>query len=338
MSFFNKPFRAALLATAMTATGTALAAQDGYPLTLDNCGQQLQFDAAPAQVVTVGQAGTEILYRLGLQEHVVGTSNWFTEVAPQYKDINAGIERLADNFPSFESVVAKRPALVTADFFYGIGPQGVVGKREQFHSLGINTYVLASQCLDQDSSKGSDGVRTAMFSLDSLYRNISDYAAIFNVKAKGEALIDELKQREARAIERAGQLTNSGQSAVVWYSSADMEMDPWVAGASGVPAWMMQTLGVRNVVESNEVWPSVGWESIAKADPDVIVVAEMSRRRFEADDVAAKIEFLRTDPVTRKMKAVKNGRIVVMDAHAMEVTLRAIEGLETLLAALESNE
>lgn len=338
MLYFNTMFRTALLVTAMTTTGAALSAQENYPLTLDNCGQTLQFDAAPERVVTVGQAGTEILYRLGLQDHVVATSNWFTDVAPQFKSINADIERLADNFPSFESVVAKRPSLVTADFFYSIGPQGVVGKREQFHSLGINTYVLASQCLDQDSSKGSDGVRTAMFKLDSLYRNIHDYAAIFDVADQGQDLVEELQQREARAVERAGKLKGKGQTAVVWYSSADVEMDPWVAGASGVPAWMMQTLGLRNVIESEEVWPSVGWESIAKADPDVIIVAEMSRRRFEADDVETKIEFLRTDPVTREMQAIKNDRIVVMDAHAMEVTLRAIEGLETLLAALEHHE
>lgn len=337
MPRFITPLKAALLATVMTSTGAALAADD-YSLTLENCGQTLQFDSVPAKVVTVGQAGTEIMYRLGLESHVTATSNWFSDVAPQFKELNAGVERLSDNFPSFESVVAKRPALVTADFFYGIGPQGVVGKREQFHNLGINTYVLASQCMDQDSSKGSDGVRTAMFKIENLYQNVRDYAAIFNVNVKGQALIDELKKREASAVERAAQLKVKNQSAVVWYSSADMEMDPWVAGTSGVPVWILHSLGLRNVIESQEVWPSVGWESIAKADPDVIVVAEMSRRRFEADDVKAKIEFLRTDPVAREMKAVKNNRIVVMDAHAMDVTLRAIEGLETLLEALEHNE
>ena len=130
MSLFNIPLKTALLATVITATTTALAA-DNYSLTLENCGQTLQFDSVPAKVVTVGQAGTEIMYRLGLDHHVIATSNWFSDVAPQFKEVNAGIERLSDNFPSFESVVAKRPELVTADFIYSIGPQGVVGKREQ---------------------------------------------------------------------------------------------------------------------------------------------------------------------------------------------------------------
>ncbi|MBK1671914.1 ABC transporter substrate-binding protein [Ectothiorhodospira shaposhnikovii] len=300
------------------------------PEALDNCGHQLKLSSPPERVITVGQATTEMLYSLGLHDRVVGTSNWFTDVAEEFRQVNAGIERIADNFPSFESLVSRRPDLVTTDFLFSIGPQGVVGTREQFHSLGINTYVLASQCLNQDSSRGVDGVRTTMFTLDNLYQSIRDLSTLFDVKPKGEELINQIREREAAAIAKVEKLNVDGLSAVFWYSSATLEMDPWVAGGLAVPGWMMSTLGIRNIVESNEVWPYVSWESIARANPDIIVIAEMSRRRFEADDYEKKIEFLRTDPVTRHMDAVINDRIVVMDAHAMEVTLRSIEGLEKL--------
>ena len=92
------------------------AAQTTYPLTLQNCGVDIRFDAAPDSVVAVGQAVTEILYSLDLQDKVAGTAVWFTDVLPQFATANAEVERLADNDPSFESVVAKRPGLVAAQY------------------------------------------------------------------------------------------------------------------------------------------------------------------------------------------------------------------------------
>jgi iron complex transport system substrate-binding protein len=99
---------------------------------------------------------------------------------------------------------------------------------------------------------------------------------------------------------------------------------------------MMEQLGIQNVVTSDEEWPTVGWESIARANPDVIVVARMDRRRYPGDDLATKLELLQSDPVTREMSAVKNGRIVEMDAHAMSATMRSIYGLESLAQALST--
>src|SRR3546814_14562918 len=53
-------------------------------------------------------SGTEMLYALGLGKKNVATSVWFNPVLPQFKELNDSIERLADNFPSSESVVTKR--------------------------------------------------------------------------------------------------------------------------------------------------------------------------------------------------------------------------------------
>ena len=72
-----------------------------YPLKVDNCGYTLEFAKAPGSVITVGQAGTEMLYALGLGNKVAGTSLWFNPVLPKFKDINAKVPRLADNDPSF---------------------------------------------------------------------------------------------------------------------------------------------------------------------------------------------------------------------------------------------
>lgn len=321
------------LAIAFTAN-MAIASQTTYPLTLQNCGVELTFDKAPASVISVGQAATEILYSLGLSDKVIGTAVWFTEVLPEYTDINASIERLANNDPSFEAIVNKKPELVAIQYEWHIGPQGTVGTREQFGDVGIPTYVLPADCWKKDNSKGSDGTRLAMFEMDSIYAGISELAQIFNVNDKGKALVAELKQREAAAIEQAKSLNLDNASAVFWFSSAEMDVDPYVAGRKGPPGYMMEKLGLSNVIDSDEEWPTVSWETIARANPSVIVLAEMERRRFPADDIDKKLEFLKTDPVASQIDAVKNNRIIILNAHSMDPSIRNVNALEELATAL----
>lgn len=329
-------FERHLIAAFLAAAGLAVPAQaeTAYPLKLANCGVDLTFDQAPDSAVTVGQAATEILYSLGLGDKVKGTSVWFTDVLPEFAALNANVERLADNDPSFESVVAKRPGLVAVEYEWHVGPQGIVATREQFADVGIPTYTLPADCTGKDNSTGSDGTRTAMYSMDSVYQGVSELAQIFDIADAGEALVADLKAREAAAIAKAKALDLQDASALFWFSSAEMGADPFVAGNGGAPAYMMQALGLTNVVDSAEEWPTVSWETIARANPSVIVVARMERRRFPADDVENKLAFLRSDPVASQMDAVKNGRIVILDAHGMDPSIRNISSLEALAEAL----
>ena len=309
-------------------------AETAYPLQLKNCGVDLTFQKAPDSVVTLGQAATEILYALGLGDKVTGTSVWFTEVLPEFRETNARVERLADNDPSFESVVAKKPGLVAVQYEWHVGPQGIVATRDQFADVGIPTYVLPADCWKKDNSTGSDGTRSAMFEMDSIHAGVTELGQIFDVSDRADALVADLKAREAVAIEKARALDLHDASAVFWFSSAEMDVDPYVAGRKGPPGYMMEKLGLKNVVESDEEWPTVSWETIARANPSVIVIARMDRRRFEADDHEKKLAFLKSDPVTRQMDAVKNNRIVILDAHAMDPSIRNVTALETLAEAL----
>jgi iron complex transport system substrate-binding protein len=341
MAYKMRPLAAAIILSS-TALGLVLAcgtaAATDYPLTLENCGVEITLEAAPQRVVTVGQAGTEALYELGLGDRLIGTSVWFTDVPEPFRELNATVPRLADNDPSFESVVATKPDLVIIQFEWHVGPEGIVGTRDQFHELGIPTYQLPADCVGNDNSTGVDGTGTELFSVATLVRGVEEMGRIFDIEAEAADFAQDLVSREASASARAKALNIEDVSAVFWFSSADIAVDPYVAGRLGAPGYMMETLGIRNVVHSDEEWPVAGWETIVQANPDIIVVAEMNRRRFPADGVEAKLEFLRTDPVASQMDAVKNDRIVIMDAHAMDRTLRTVEGIEVLADALETFE
>ncbi|MFC0342079.1 ABC transporter substrate-binding protein [Paracoccus niistensis] len=318
----------------MAAAPMAFAGTD-YPLTFTSCGHEVTIDQAPESVVSVGQSTTEILYMLGLADKVAGTALWINPVLPEFAEVDAQVERLSDNAPSFESVLAKRPDLVVTAYEWMIGPQGAVGTRDMFDDAGILSWIMPTECIGKDNSQSMDGARTVLFDTALLYQGIKELAQIFDVSERGEALIADLKAREAAAVGQAQALNLPDDlSGVFWYSSADIEIDPYVAGVNAVPGWMLAKLGVKNVVTSEEEWPTVGWETIARADPSFIVAAEMNRRRFPADDIAVKREFLSGDPVTSQMEAVKNDRILTLEAHAMDPSIRAIYGLEALSNAL----
>lgn len=244
--------RITALLTGLGFCALAHAAPTHYPLTVQNCGSTLTFAQAPARSVTIGQAATEMLYALGVANKVVGTSLWFNSVLPTFKAQNDTIERLADNEPSFEAVIAKRPQLVAAELEWVVGPQGVVGTREQFHELKIPTYLLPSDCEGKDNLVGADGTRLEPFRIDTIYKSIRQLAEIFDVQDRGQQLNDELKARLANAVATAQSKGLKQASALVWFSSAEMASDPYVAGHKGVPEFMLETLGLHNVVQSDE--------------------------------------------------------------------------------------
>lgn len=333
----RRPGSTTLAALACLAIGTfaAQAEPTKYPLTIENCGETLTFEKAPTRTVAIGQSSTEILLSLGLAEKVVGTAVWFGPVLPGFEEANAKIKRLADNDPSFESVLAQEPDLVTAEFEWHVGPNGSVATRKQFSDLHIPSYVAPADCVAKDNSGGGDGVRKEMFNMSLVYQEIHDMAQIFDVQDRGDALIADLKTREAAAIasvaeSKAANAEEGGLSMVFWFSSPEVNGDAYIAGKNGTPAYIMETLGAKNVVTTQEEWPLASWESIAGANPQVIVVARMDRRRYAADDIAVKLNFLESDPVTSKLDAVRKKHIVIMDSQAMSPTIRAVSGIEAV--------
>ena len=324
-----------LMLAASLLSGEAQASPTSYPLTIRNCGSDVTFQHPPKRAVAIGQSSAEILYLLGLGDRVAGTAVWVGPVLPGYEAVDAKVKRLADNDPSFESVIATRPDLVAVQFQWHVGAKGTVGTLKQFEDLQVPVYTSPSDCTGKDNSTGGDGVRVAPFTMDLIYAEIRDLAKIFDVQDRGEQVVADLQKREATA--RAKVASASGAlSAVFWFSSASPAADPYVAGRNGAPSYIMQALGIRNIIDSDEEWPTIGWETVAKANPSVIVAARMDRRRYPADEIAVKHQFLKTDPVASLMDAVQKGHMIELDAQAMNPTIRTIDGIEILADAIAS--
>ena len=324
----------AIAIAASTCLGFAAQAQTDYPLTIENCGQSITFDAPPQNAVALGQNSAEIMLMLGLEDRMAATAFWPNKVLPELAEANAKVELLSVEFPSLESVLAVQPDFVAAMLVTLMGPESKVAKREDFHSLDIPTYLSPSACSVTEVSTDIYGARSELWSMDQLYKEISDLSLIFDVADRGEAVIADLKAREAALRGRFEE--RDDLSFLFWFSSPSPEDDAYLAGGNGPSTYIAELLGGTNAVKAASEWPTLGWEGIMATDPTVIVAAQVDRKRWSLDEAENKIDFLESDPIVSQMEAVRKGRIVVMPGAATNASIQTLYGAEEVAAQLEA--
>ncbi|MEU6843821.1 ABC transporter substrate-binding protein [Streptomyces sp. NPDC046716] len=323
---------APLLAAALLLTGcggsTGTDAKPGRGVTVDNCGTKVRVDHAPKRAVALDQGSAEIMLSLGLADRMVGTGTWTDPVLKGLEKANAKVPRLADRYPSFEKVLSTEPDFAAASFTYTLS-KGGVASREKFAELGVPTYLSPGDCAGKDNSGDGDGARTKALTLDTVYGEIRDLARIFHVEKRGEKLIDTLTARVEKATSAAD---TSGVSVLYWFANSD---SPYMAGCCGAPGVITKELKLRNVFDdTHDEWPQIGWETVADRDPDVLVIGDLTRRSQSAESAAQKIRFLESDPVTKNMTAVREKRYVRLSGQDMNPTIRTVDGLEKVAAAV----
>jgi iron complex transport system substrate-binding protein len=280
--------------------------------------------------VSLNQGTTEILLSLGLADRMAGTATWTDPVMEGLEKANAEVPRLADNQPSFEKVLATEPDFVASSFTSTLD-KGGVAPREKFEELGVPTYLSPADCEGKDNSGDGDGSRTKPLDMETVYREVRELARVFGVEERGERLVDRLKSRVAKATSgiRAGNTT-----VLYWFANQE---SPYMAGCCGAPGIISNVLGAKNVFDdSTQEWPQINWETVADRDPDVLVIGDLTRKSQTAESAAKKIAFLESNPATKNMKAVKEKRYVLLSGQAMNPTIRTVEGVEKVAAALRA--
>ncbi|GAA2050519.1 ABC transporter substrate-binding protein [Williamsia deligens] len=299
-----------------------------FPQSLDNCGERLTVHEAPTRVVSLDQGSTEILLSLGLADRIVGTASWTDPVKADLADENARVPRLADNAPSFEAVMATEPTLVTASFGRHLREKGGVASRERFATSGVPTYLSPADC-DNGRSVNGGAKRTTPQTIDSVFREITELATLFDVRARGEALVASLRARVEKA---RSSVASSGASIGFWFADT---RTPYFAAGLGSGNLLAQSVTARNVfADVRDDWPATTWESVVDRDPTVIVLGDLTRDRFPGDRLDDKKRFLATDPVTRTMPAVREQRYVALHGAEMNASIQLVDGIEKLAAGL----
>jgi len=299
-------------------------------LTIFNCGQEVVIDAPPQRAVSLNQGSTEILLSLGLADRMVGSATWTDPVRENLAADNERVPRLADNKPSLEVVLDAEPDFVSASFGGTLGPGGVA-ERGQLEQLGVPNYLSPTDCNGKtDESVNSDGARTQPLEIESVYQEVRDLAAIFDVSERGEEFVAELQERFEKA---SGTVNASGTSLVYWFADT---ATPYMAGCCGSSGIITDSVGAENIYsDTTDEWPQVSWESVADRNPTAFVLADLSRRSLAGDALDSKIEFLETNPVTQRLPAVTDKRYIVVNGADLNPSIRTVDGVEKVAAALQ---
>ncbi|WP_134325331.1 ABC transporter substrate-binding protein [Cumulibacter soli] len=308
--------------------GPSEAADAGYPVSIDRCDRTITVENRPERIVSLNQASTEILLSLGVADRMVGTASWTDPILDSLADENAKVERLADQAPSYEAVLATEPDLITASLYNTLS-EGGVATAEQFADLGVPAYLSAVECEKSDFG-GGDGARDEPITMESIYTEITDLATLVDEQQAGQDLIDDLADRMDAAVSAAPDV--DGVTVLYWFANSE---SPYVGGCCGGPGIATHALGLTNVFEGqNAEWPQIGWEAIADADPDVLVIGDLTRKSQTAETAAAKIEYLESNPVTKEMTAVKEKQYVTVAGAELNPSIRTVDLVEQMSAGL----
>ena len=95
----------------------------------------------------------------------------------------------------------------------------------------------------------------------------------------------------------------------------------------------MESAGLENIAAGIDAgWSPYSWEAVAEADPDVIVLVDSAWGSVEK-----KKSVLESHPVISQLRAVQEGRYLVVPFAASEAGVRNVETVRSLteqLAAL----
>jgi iron complex transport system substrate-binding protein len=309
---------AALALTAGCGSAAATPAPRGSgagAASVTSCGLPVTVAAPPQRAITLEQNATEIMLSLGLGDRMIGTSYQTDPVQPSLAEAYTKVPVLAKLYPSREAVLNARPDFLYSTFTSAYAADAA-GPRTDLAGLGVPAYLSRFACEDGPAD----------FSFDGVFAEITEIATLFGVPERGVALVADQRARLAAAPKGPAGTT------VLWYYSGTKT--PYVAGAGGVPAAISAHLGVRNVYgDADQTWPAGSWEQIAARNPDVIVVADLTRGG-DGDSARSKMDFLRANPLTAKLDAVKAGRFITVPGSAMDPSVRSAGAVEAVGAGL----
>ena len=292
----------------------------------DDCGLDVEVPTPPQRAVALEQGATEVMLSLGLADRMVGTSYLTDPVLPELADAYASVPVLADAYPSPEEFRAAEPDFAYSMLISAFTPE-VAGTRTELAELGVPAYVTRTQCETADTSTD--------FSFDVFDQEIRDIGAVFNVSDRAEELIAE-QQADRAAAEQVAQEVEGAPSIAWLYSTYNGA--PIVAGPGGVPDAADDLLGATNVFSDlASPWSETSWEQIAARDPDVIVLADLTRGR-PGDSAADKRALLTQDDVTANLSAVRTGRLIDVPGSALDPSVRTASAIADVARAMATTK
>lgn len=288
----------------------SVSADEGFPVSVQNCGRTVTMRQKPHRAITLNQGATEQILALGLETQTVGTAYLEDKIDPKYEAAYNTIPVLATEYPSKEVLLATKPDLLLASF--NAYSDRHVGTAEELEQAGIASYLNPFACAVKNDRLPA--------SFDNVWSSLSDIGTLFG-RADHAAEVINTQRTQLDSVKQAN--SGSGKKIFWWDSETNT---PHVGANAGGPQLIMEAVGATNAaadVEGN--WGDMPWEKVVAADPDVIVLADSP-----FSSAQTKIDFITNAPTLQNMRAVKDRRFVTIPFSQSTTGATLVDGAKTV--------
>lgn len=271
-----------------------------YPLTVvDATGESITFTEAPKQIVSLSPAETEALFALGLDEKIVGVSDF-----DDYPEAVTTKARMGGIYsPNEEAIIVAEPDLVVT------GISMSVEATEKLRELGITI------------------IKTDPKSVDDVIANIELLGQITDQQAEAMTVVDTMKQERTEVTEAVKSLTPEQKKKVYIEFSLG-----WTVGSGEFLNELITLAGGVNVAADTVGWNEISEEKIINDNPDVILY-NMNVKDETTQETLDQIIKARSgwDQIT----AIKNDAIVGLNDNLVSRPgPRVTQGLKEIATAI----
>lgn len=284
----------------------------GYPVTVASCGQDFTYDEAPSQVVLGNYRTLKTLDALGVGDAVTGVVLGPDDKGQAPADLPAGVEVVSpDTIPAREPVIAAEP-----DLFLSFNEAQLVGQGtlsyDDLAGIGANAYVMGGYCATPTGNQ----------SIETVYTDVTNLGAIFDVPQQAAELNDELQGRVAAAKDSL-----NGSTATVAFLKV---VGGKVYAVGGYPASaFLEALGLENqFADLSTPFAELNTEQALAMTPDIVFVNYVGDEQAAIADLAAALPAL---------TAVTEGRVYGANEDLAQGSgVGIIDALEQIAAAVKT--
>ncbi|MEV0687358.1 ABC transporter substrate-binding protein [Nocardia sp. NPDC050378] len=286
----------ALAAVLAACTGTA--AESTTTVTVRNCGVETGFPA-PAQRMFVNDGNLiSMVLALGAQDQVAAVSSVKRDAATLRAHYGAeivdGLNDVAPEYPSRETVLAQRPDVMVAGWSYGYDEASNLTPAS-LRKDGIAAYVLTESCRQADGG----AARGTVEPWTALRTDLTDLGVITGRTARAGEVTADLDTRLAALA--AAPKPAKAPTVFLFDSGTDTI---YSSGKFGAPQAILEAAGARNILDDvADTWTKVSWERLAAADPDAVMFVD-----YPGQTYAQKVDILRGKPGINNLRAVRESR------------------------------
>jgi iron complex transport system substrate-binding protein len=141
--------------------------------------------------------------------------------------------------------------------------------------------------------------------LSDVWGDVLRVGAALGVEPRARAVVAELKGRLAAIAHRTAGAPRPTVAAIEW-------IDPLMAGGNWMPELIEIAGGTSLFATAGQHSPWLAWDALIAADPDVILLLPCG---FRIDQSLADLPLLTGRPEWPGLRAVRDGRIYVIDGH-----------------------